>query len=257
MTKEIELQNGMKAIVDDEDFERVNQYNWVCITKDTSIEVHSRFKMLGEKRSKLHTLSKFVLNIDIEKGKCIWHKNRNFFDFRKENLIIIDQEKVLHLSRGKRNGTSKYKGVHYSKRRKEWITQVRYKGELVYHGNFKNEDEAALAYNEQALKFFGELCYLNKIGEDNSATEAEIKKREKSQNRKKSDLHSSQYKGVHLEGDKWIAKIRDNKKDVYLGSFTNETEAAKAYDDKAKELFGDKAIPVSYTHLTLPTMAVV
>ena len=242
LAKEIELQNGMKAIVDDEDYERVNQYNWVCTKKDTSIEVHSRFKMPGEKRTKLHTLSKIILNHHPEKGKCIWHKNRNFYDFRKENLLIIDQEKVLHLSRGKRKGTSKYKGVSYSKRRKEWVTQVRFKGELVYCGYFKNEEEAALAYNEYARKYFGELCYLNEIGKDNSAIEAEVAKKSVAQRRKKSDVHTSHYKGVSYDGFKYTAKIYVDKKEDYLGYYGTEIEAAKAYDKKAKELFGDKAI---------------
>ena len=242
MAKEIELQNGMKAIVDDEDYERVNQYNWVYTDKDTSAEVHSRFKAAHEKRSKLHKLSHFVINKEIKKGEFVWFKNRNFLDFRKTNLMVIDQEKVLHLSRGKRGGTSKYKGVHYSKRRKEWVTQVNHKGKLVYIGYFKNEDDAAIAYNKYARKFFGELCYLNEIEKDNSAVETPIGKSDTLQRRKKSDKHTSRYKGVHLSNNKAVAKMWKDGKDVYLGSFDTEIEAAKAYNEKAKELFGDKAI---------------
>lgn len=54
---------------------------------------------------------------------------------------------------------------------------------------------------------------------------------------------TSKYKGIywHKPNKKWIARIKLNQKHYYLGSFVNEVEAAKAYDEKAKELFGEFA----------------
>lgn len=56
---------------------------------------------------------------------------------------------------------------------------------------------------------------------------------------------SSVYKGVSwFERDKnWLAKITLNYKQIYLGYFDNELEAAQAYDLKAKELFKEYARP--------------
>lgn len=53
----------------------------------------------------------------------------------------------------------------------------------------------------------------------------------------------SKYKGIHREknSNKWRARIRCCGKDFSIGRFNNEIDAAKAYDKKAKELFGQFA----------------
>jgi hypothetical protein len=54
---------------------------------------------------------------------------------------------------------------------------------------------------------------------------------------------TSQYKGVHWNARlrKWVVQIRKNTVGDYLGLYDNEMEAAKTYDKKAKELFGQFA----------------
>ena len=51
---------------------------------------------------------------------------------------------------------------------------------------------------------------------------------------------TSKYKGVHLEkvSKKWHAQIKIDGKTQHIGSFVFEIDAAKAYDNKARELFG-------------------
>ena len=51
----------------------------------------------------------------------------------------------------------------------------------------------------------------------------------------------SPYKGVMQFRDKWRSRITLNGKTMHLGLFATATEAARAYNEKAKELFGDFA----------------
>jgi hypothetical protein len=63
-------------------------------------------------------------------------------------------------------------------------------------------------------------------------------------NRKKLDTpFTSIYKGVHFSKSrrKWIAMIKSGEHHLNLGGFEFEFDAASAYDDAAKQLFGEFA----------------
>lgn len=65
-------------------------------------------------------------------------------------------------------------------------------------------------------------------------------------NRRSARNSSSKYLGVARSQSKkspWQAQIRVDGKLIYLGSFVSEDEAAKVYDKKALELFGEFANP--------------
>ena len=54
---------------------------------------------------------------------------------------------------------------------------------------------------------------------------------------------SSTYKGVDFNNSnsKWIAQIKLNKNQIYIGLFANGNDAALAYNEKATELFNEFA----------------
>ena len=68
---------------------------------------------------------------------------------------------------------------------------------------------------------------------------------ENSRNRKRNKVKlSSRYKGVYWEkgSSKWRARINKDGIDYYCGLFLDETDAARAYNMKAIELYGDYAL---------------
>ena len=64
--------------------------------------------------------------------------------------------------------------------------------------------------------------------------------KENNQNRSKRKNTTSMYKGVYFEkkNNKWIARIYQNGHKIHIGCYVDESEAGRAYDRKAKELFG-------------------
>ena len=52
---------------------------------------------------------------------------------------------------------------------------------------------------------------------------------------------TSKYKGVSWDkgNNRWRAMIRMNGKNTHIGIFTDEVDAAKAYEDVAKEIHGE------------------
>ena len=59
------------------------------------------------------------------------------------------------------SATSKYIGV--SKSKVSWWARINAKGRHIHIGSFKTEKEAALAYNVEALKYFGDKARLNEV----------------------------------------------------------------------------------------------
>ncbi len=65
------------------------------------------------------------------------------------------------------------------------------------------------------------------------------------QNQRRISHGTSKYKGVHWNKrlKKWAAQITCDKKTHHLGYFTNEIDAAKAYDRAAKKYHREFAVP--------------
>ena len=67
-------------------------------------------------------------------------------DNRIENLRLITQRK--NSSKDKKNGTSEFTGVNWSKQAKKWASQIHINGKKKHLGYFTNEIDAHLAYQE-------------------------------------------------------------------------------------------------------------
>lgn len=90
-----------------------------------------------------------------------------------------------------------------------------------------------------------DVDHINGDGMDNRRENLRLcSRRENIQNsvKRKNDA-SSIYKGVHLCKNRWRSKITINGKQIHIGYFDHELDAAKAYDGAAIRFFGDFARP--------------
>lgn len=75
------------------------------------------------------------------------HINDKPLDNRVDNLQIVTQRFNTFKTQGK--GTSKYKGVSWSKTSKKWVARIYYNGKDNHLGCFDNEVEASIAYQNK------------------------------------------------------------------------------------------------------------
>ena len=103
-------------------------------------------------------LHRFLTNAP--KGMVVDHIDGNGLNNRQSNLRVCTQRQNLYNSRPK-GRHSQYKGVCWDKYRKRWVVYVRYEGRNIVVGRFRDEAEAARAYDRKAYELFGEYAYLN------------------------------------------------------------------------------------------------
>jgi hypothetical protein len=146
--KKILLTNGGFALVDDEDYERVMQYDWHV----TKVGVRCNSRIL-ERR-----LANFILDVSEE----LDHADRNILNNRRCNLRLCTRSQN-NMNRTKMAGSasSRYKGVSWDSWNKAWRAQVFAKSKRVHVSRHKTEVDAAKAYDEAAKEFHGEFAKTN------------------------------------------------------------------------------------------------
>lgn len=155
--KEIELTRGMKAIVDDEDYERISQHSWALRPEINGQCVGYAVRKGSKKRGEPRTVSMHREILNVPKGVLIDHINRNSLDNRKCNLRVANTQKNA-FNRKKPNVkcTSIYKGVFQRKGQKSWSARIKYNDHHIELGRYKEEAYAAAVYNYASRLLFGE-----------------------------------------------------------------------------------------------------
>lgn len=154
--KEIQLTQGKVAIVDDEDYEWLNQWKW-----HFSNGYAQRNASIKNKQKRcIIKMHRQIMNLLKKDGKQVDHINQETLDNRRKNLRLSNKS-TNGMNRGKQsNNKSGFKGVSWSKPRKMWIAQIRLDGKQVCLGVFSTPESAHAAYCDAAIKQHGEFANL-------------------------------------------------------------------------------------------------
>lgn len=152
----VQLTQGKETLIDKEDIDLIQQYKW-----------HYRKSGRTNGRNGYAESKKgvFMHNLIINKvgNLVIDHINRNGLDNRRSNLRLVTKQQNHH--NFPKKGHNKYRGVQLKPNLKlnPWEVILKYNKKVVFNKTFATAEEGAKAYNEQAIKYYGDVAQLNII----------------------------------------------------------------------------------------------
>lgn len=161
MSREIPLSRGLFAIVDDEDYEALSKFKWHAAVRNKGLGHYARRSAIGKDgKSRTIRMHRQIMGFHLP---MIDHENGNGLDNRRENLRSCPGNSENQVNQAlRRNNTTGATGVvrHCGKYR----AQIRIRQQFICLGVHPTLDEAALAYNKAAVRFFGDFARLNPVG---------------------------------------------------------------------------------------------
>jgi len=153
----IKLTQGKETIVDDNDYEALSLHKW-----QTSNGYATRcvWDKIARKNRTIY-MHRIILSVPI--GLEADHINGDKLNNKRSNLRICAPRDNKRNQRIRSDNTSGYKGVCWDKANDKWMSSITVEGKSVNLGRFKKRDDAARAYNQAAIKNFGEFANLNII----------------------------------------------------------------------------------------------
>ena len=128
----------------------MNQHTWF---KDYSDNTRMIGTILPDR--KRVSLTNFIKEKSFQKEKIIISQK---ITCQIKEIILDGQDQVIKVFLNIR--------VLLGEKSKKWVAFIKVDEKSKYLGSYKSEDEAAIAYNNAVMEYWGGNGYLNKIGED-------------------------------------------------------------------------------------------
>ena len=156
--KEIKLTRGKIALIDDGDFERVNQFKWyACLRRNSWYAIRSIHISSTPRKGTTFSMHRFIINPP--SNMEIDHIDGDGLNNQKSNLrICTGSQNHANTSRYCCN-SSGYKGIQFIKNK--YMAGISKNKRYYRLGRFSSSVQAALAYDKAARELFGEFARTN------------------------------------------------------------------------------------------------
>jgi hypothetical protein len=147
------------AIVEDIDFNFLNKFKWhVRVSKSGNMYAYTKWNTNPVKHMDMHRLI-----MKPKDGFIIDHIDNNGLNNRRSNIRICTRSQNNFNRRISTNTITGFKGVHYRKDSNKFRAKIEIDKKVMYLGYFDNAKLAAKAYNDAAIKYYGEFARLNNL----------------------------------------------------------------------------------------------
>lgn len=142
-------------------------------------------------------------------------------NFPNENVEVVKKA---------RKKSSEYRGISWDSKHQRWQVRLTRNGKQIFNGRFTDMEEAARVYDSIAYHYLGNEAQLNFPDEPVMPFTSVLR------SARATNPKASQYIGVYWDKSvkKWIARVRTKDKHLNAGRFSNEHDAARAYDAVAR-----------------------
>lgn len=144
--------NGTEFLMDLDDYERVSAHTWHRTGRGYA------GAYINGKYIRFH---RFIMKAPVDLQ--VDHINLNKSDNRKLNLRLATNAENQRNSGLQSNNTSGLKGVSYYKPRNKYRARIKVDGKDMHLGYYLSVIEAAKAYNQAAIQYFGEFARINDL----------------------------------------------------------------------------------------------
>jgi len=152
----VPLTHGAFAEVDEADLPLISGHRWQAKHNGRKTYAWANGKV-GDKRVSLYM---HRLIIGAPAGEAVDHINGDGLDNRRENLRVVSRsQNRRNVLKGK--GSSRFVGVTWAKNEQRWRAQIASKDGIKHLGAFREENEAAVAYDLAAIARDPEMAGTN------------------------------------------------------------------------------------------------
>lgn len=147
------------ALVDDEDYERINSLRWSAIVGSKRVRAQGKIvDHAGKERTvSLHRYLLQVSDPDIK----VDHIDHDPLNNTRANLRLCSNAENCRNIPRRVDNQSGFKGVWWYPRRRKYQAYIRHNYKRFHLGLFVTAEQAAVAYDTAARKYFGEFAWLN------------------------------------------------------------------------------------------------